>query len=308
VWVSIDAVLVLSGAVLTSFVGVTGLMRRMALDRCLPQFLLNANRWRGTNHWILLVFFFVCTTILVITAGEIETLAGVYTLSFLSVMALYAVGNMLLKTRRSRLPSETRAAWPGVIVAFLAVGLGLVGNIVMNPKNVQIFAVYFLAVASVVALMFLRREILRLLLGIVRWIADSVQAMNNKVRERVMRQIDEINSTAMVYFTKGDDASVLNRAVLYVLQNEQTSRLKVVHVYEDEEEIPAELAEHLKALDRLYPELRIDFIAVRGIFGPEVIDGLSKRLDVPKNQMFIGTPGDRFPHRVEALGGVRLIL
>jgi hypothetical protein len=29
---------------------------------------------------------------------------------------------------------------------------------------------------------------------------------------------------------------------------------------------------------------------------------------VPKNQMFIGTPGDRFPHRIETLGGVRLII
>ena len=38
--VSIDATIVLSGAVLTSFVGVTGLVRRMTLDRCLPQFLL----------------------------------------------------------------------------------------------------------------------------------------------------------------------------------------------------------------------------------------------------------------------------
>ena len=36
-WVSLDAVLVLSGAVLTSYVGVTGLVRRMSLDRCLPQ-------------------------------------------------------------------------------------------------------------------------------------------------------------------------------------------------------------------------------------------------------------------------------
>jgi amino acid transporter len=38
--VSVDAFLVLSGGVLTSFVGVTGLCRRLALDRCLPQFLL----------------------------------------------------------------------------------------------------------------------------------------------------------------------------------------------------------------------------------------------------------------------------
>jgi amino acid transporter len=43
--VSIDAALVLSGGVLTSYVGVVGLVRRMALDRCLPNFLLQTNRF-----------------------------------------------------------------------------------------------------------------------------------------------------------------------------------------------------------------------------------------------------------------------
>ena len=35
---------------------------------------------------------------------------------------------------------------------------------------------------------------------------------------------------------------------------------------------------------------------------------LSRRLDVPKNYMFIGTPSDHFPHSIDDLGGVRLIL
>lgn len=34
VLVSVDAFVVLSGSVLTSYVGVTGLIRRMAMDRC----------------------------------------------------------------------------------------------------------------------------------------------------------------------------------------------------------------------------------------------------------------------------------
>ncbi|MEZ4287611.1 MAG: APC family permease [Polyangiales bacterium] len=306
--VSIDAVLVLSGAVLTSFVGVTGLMRRMALDRCLPQFLLRANKLRGTNHWIVISFFLICTTILFITNGQIETLAGVYTLSFLSVMALFAIGNMLLKTRRARLPRETRASWPAVFVALIAVIVGLIGNVLMNPLNVQIFGAYFLAVASVVTLMFLRRDILRVCLVVAGSIANSIASLNTKIRTNVSGALEEINNTVMVYFTKGDDPSILNRAVLYVVQNEQTSRFTVIYVYENDSDIPKDLREHISSLDHLYPELRIDFIAVKGAFGPELIDALSKRLNVPKNQMFIGTPGDHFPHRVEDLGGVRLIL
>ncbi|HKX29402.1 MAG TPA: APC family permease, partial [Blastocatellia bacterium] len=113
--VSIDAALVLSGAVLTSYVGVTGLVRRMTLDRCLPQFLLRENTWRGTNHWIIGLFFLLSCSVLVMTAGKIEALAGVYTLSFLGVMALFAAGNMLLKVKRARLPRTIRAGWPTVL-------------------------------------------------------------------------------------------------------------------------------------------------------------------------------------------------
>lgn len=54
--VVLDATAVLSGAVLTSFVGVTGLVERMALDQCLPQFFLKKNR-RGTSHRIIISFF-----------------------------------------------------------------------------------------------------------------------------------------------------------------------------------------------------------------------------------------------------------
>jgi amino acid transporter len=77
-WISIDAFLVLAGAcaaqvggvspsqtagsVITSYVGVTGLCRRLAGDRCLPNILLHTNKWRGTCHWIIIMFFLICTS------------------------------------------------------------------------------------------------------------------------------------------------------------------------------------------------------------------------------------------------------
>jgi amino acid transporter len=307
-WVSLDAVLVLSGAVLTSFVGVTGLIRRMSLDRVMPQFLLQENRFRHTNHWIVLGFFALCASILVLTRGELETLAGVYTLAFLCVMALFAIGNMLLKKERGRLPREVRASWISVTVALAAVLTALVGNILLDSRNVRFFVAYAAAVGAVVAIMFLRIEILKLGLFISRAVVERVKSVNEWVRSTVLSKIEEINSVSVAYFTKGDDVAILNRAALYVLKNEQTTFMKVVYVYDEEKNIPSDLAEHLKSIDRLYPQLRIDFIAVKGEFGPELIDRLGRRLGIPKNYMFIGTPGDRFPHRIEDLGGVRVIL
>jgi amino acid transporter len=308
VLVSFDAVLVLSGAVLTSFVGVTGLVRRMALDRCLPRFLLRENRWRQTPHWILISFFALCVSILTITAGRIETLAGVYTLSFLSVMALFALGNMLLKTRRGRLPRTERASWPTVSIAMFAVLVGLVGNVVMDPLNFEIFQGYLASTVALVAVMFLRIEILKVVLYVSRALVERLTVASSWIHAFVMREMERINEMPIVYFTKGDNMVTLNRAALYVLENEQTTRLKVVHVYEDEADIPAHLADQLRVVDHLYPQLRVDFLAVKGSFGPPLVEALSRRLGVPKNHMFISTPGDRFPHRIEDLGGVRVVL
>ena len=87
-WISADAALVLAGSVLTAYVGVTGLVRRLALDRCLPQVLLAENRFRRTNHLIPITFFLLCASLFIILQGRVRSLANVYTLSFLCVMAL----------------------------------------------------------------------------------------------------------------------------------------------------------------------------------------------------------------------------
>src|SRR5690606_28838728 len=92
----VDAVVVLCGAVLTSYVGVTGLVKRMTLDRILPQVLLRENK-RGSSPRIIILFFLLCLSVLLITNARVEALAGVYTISFLTVMAFFALGNFLLK-------------------------------------------------------------------------------------------------------------------------------------------------------------------------------------------------------------------
>lgn len=306
--VSLDAVLVLSGAVLTSFVGVTGLARRMSLDQVLPQVLLSENRLRGTNHWIILSFLALCASILWITSGRVELLAGVYTISFLSVMALFAIGNLLLKQERGELPRATEASVATVLVALLAVLIALLGNIVLEPINLQIFLLYFGIATGAVMLMFLRVAILRMLLSSSQDFVAHLFRVNSRLRASVEAKLRAIGDRGVIYFTKGDAIDVLNRAALYVLRNEQTSRLTVVHAYTEDHDIPPGLADQLRLIDRLYPSLRIDFLAVRGTFGPDLIGQLSERLRVPRNAMFIGTPSDRFPHRIETLGGVRVIL
>lgn len=93
-------------------------------------------------------------------------------------MALFAIGNMLLKSKRGRLPRATRASWPKVTIALAAVIVGLVGNIMLDPKSVRIFFEYYAVVAGVVVVMFLRIQLLKIVLFISRAIVDKVQSAN----------------------------------------------------------------------------------------------------------------------------------
>jgi len=307
VLISVDAALVLSGAVLTSFIGVTGLMRRMTLDRCLPQALLKTNRM-GTTHRIIIGFFLLCVSVLFITRGDLGALAGVYTISFLAVMALFGVGNILLKVRRARLPRPTKASWPAVLIAVVAVLVALVGNGVMNPQYLKVFFAYFVPTVLAVGIMLGRMAILRVFLFFIHGISENVLKYTTNATDTILKKIDEINSQQFVFFTRGDSVANLNQVMLYVSNNEHTGRIKVVTVYEKESDIPERLKDDLEFLDEAYPRIDIEYLAVKGTFGPQLIQKLSKKWGIAPNFMFIGSPGDRFPHRLEDLGGVRLII
>ena len=305
--ISVDAMLVLSGAVLTSYVGVTGLVRRMTLDRCLPQFLLKSNS-RRTYHRIIVLFFCICVSILFITEGELAALAGVYTLSFLSVMALFGVGNILLKVKRAGLPRPERAAWPAVILAIALTVLGLAGNVLMNPDYVWVLVEYLVPTLLVVAIMLGRIGLLKVCLFVVQAVSERIRRVTGGVSESLRERIRAINSQQFVFFSRGDNIHNLNQVVLYVLKNEHTSRIKVVTVVGDGDEPPPRLARDIGFLNEAYPEIDIELVVIRGRFGPELIQRLSKEWQVPTNFMFIGSPGDHFIYGLAELGGVRLII
>jgi amino acid transporter len=305
--ISVDAAIVLSGAVLTSYVGITGLIQRMTLDRCLPQLLLKLNR-RKTPHFIVISFFILCVSVLLITKGELSALAGVYTISFLSVMTLFALGNLLLKVRRAGLPRPTIASWPLVVIAFTAVIIAITGNIVLNPSYFFVFLEYFIPSVIFVMCMLGRIAIFEACLFVIRSINEKVSETSNRISTRIFSWIDDINSQQMVFFTKGDDIANLNRVMMYVQDNEHTSRIKIVTVLKDGENAPAKLKTELEFLDRAYPEIDIEFVTLKGEFGPTLIEKLSKDWSIPSNFMFIGSPADRFPFRIAELRGVRLII
>ncbi|MCB0320751.1 MAG: APC family permease, partial [Bdellovibrionales bacterium] len=170
--ISIDAALVLSGAVLTSFIGVTGLIHRMTLDRCLPQYFLKQSR-HATLHRVIIVFFLL-SSLLLYLAGDVASLAGVYTISFLSVMLLFCLGNGMLKVYRGRLPREIKVSWVTIFVAGSAVLIALVGNIYLKFEDFTIFVLYFVPTLLLITIMLYRTTLLKGGIYFVRRLAGQL--------------------------------------------------------------------------------------------------------------------------------------
>ncbi len=299
----LDATLVLSGAVLTSYVGVTGLVHRMALDQVLPQFFLKKSR-RNTSHRIIITFFLLCSSILLVTKGSLLSLAGVYTISFLGVMTLFGLGNILLKTRRKELKRTYRAGWLTIIIAILATSLGMVGNAIIDHYNLIYFMEYFIPTVLVVVLMYLRIPIYR----------ATLQVLNNLMgrflvwRTIVIDRITSLTEQRVVLFARGGDLRRLHVAFNYIVNNESSRSVVIFHLYpmagqSDEEEIK----HSLEALEEIFPMLRVRLVAREGKFGPEIIEAVSQEFGVPTNNIFIGAPEEKHTFSIQDLGGVRVI-
>jgi amino acid transporter len=305
--VSLDAALVLSGAVLTAFIGVNGLMKRMTLDRIFPQALLKENK-RGSSPRILILFYILCFSILFITAGELAPLAGVYTISFLSVMAFFGFGNLLLKIKRAKLPRPEYAPPTLVILGILAIVIALYGNVKLHPEYLVVFLQYFIPAILIIYLFLKRKAVIHYLLIYANSIFDTIQRASVFSRFHLTKEMRKLNKQPFVYFTKGDNIAILNKVIIYVKENEITQKLKIVTVLQKEQQLAETFVRDFEALDRAYPDIKIEYIQIPGVFGPEIIDRLSREWNIPHNFMFIGSPSDRFPHRLQDLGGVRLII
>lgn len=304
--ISIDAVLVLSGAVLTSFVGTTGLAERITLDRILPNFFLKQNR-KGVNCRIVVAFFVLCISVLYATKGNLEALAGVYTFSFLAVMALFGLGNLLLKFKRKKLRRTERASGLSVVIAIIFVGTAFIGNIYLNISSFYTFIRYLTPALIFVVIMLNRATVTKLLIEAIEYFYKPVQKwvlLSNVFLQNIH---NKINSQEFVFFTKGDNVAGLNKVMQYVEINEATKKIKIVNVKKEGDNNDL-LKVDVEVLDRAYPEIDIEFIEIEGTFGPDMINKLSLEWSIPKNFMFIGSPGNQFPYQVSELGRVRLIM
>ena len=75
--------------------------------------------------------------------ANLNILSGIFTVSFLIMMGLFAISNLLLKVNRDRLVRKPRTGLPIVLVALVIVFAAIAGNITMSPVIVGYFSAFF---------------------------------------------------------------------------------------------------------------------------------------------------------------------
>jgi amino acid transporter len=170
----VDAVIILCGGVLTAVVGVSGLMVRLSKDTILPEALSYSNR-RGAPYVAICIFVLVAVSLFLAifdpaNPTAINNFGGVFAISFLTVLTAFAIGAIMLKLYRPRIPRLVVSKWWEIILSLTAVVAGLVGNIVLTPGVFYLFLAYLSGFLLVIWYMFFRVEILSFQIWMVRFV------------------------------------------------------------------------------------------------------------------------------------------
>ena len=159
-WISIDAFIILSGTVLTGYVGMVGLVKRMTRDRCLPSF-LKENSYTNTNHYIIITYFLICTSLYFVLGGDVTSLSEVYIMCFLGLLLAFAYGNYLIKINRDNIPRDIYASNNNMFFGIILVILALISTLIQEADILDIFLAYYFVVDLIMIIMFYRFTVLR---------------------------------------------------------------------------------------------------------------------------------------------------
>lgn len=303
--VAIDAALVLSGAVLTSYVGVSGLLSRMTLDNCLPSYFGKMNK-HGAYPRILIAFFLLCGAILLVTKGNLLSLAGIYTIAFLGVMTLFGIGNLILRQTRTDLQRPYKAPLLFVGLASVATLFGIIGNIRIDQENLQFFELYFIPAVIIVLIMVYQDHITKALVRITEqytWL--------HGIHRWLLKHFKDQSEGNLVIFIH--HAARLHAVLDYINRNETSENITIVHCNDPRDILQLEF----KKIQNILPLLkevgmfshftyRLEYVEQE--FSAQAIDAVVRDLKINKNRVMIGAIRDFKRFNYDELRGVRVII
>ncbi len=275
----------------------------MASDAVLPNFFTKVNS-KGSYPRIVVSFFILCTSILLVTGGDLLALAGVYTIAFLTVMSLFALGNLILRETRSELKRTYHAPLIFVVLALCATVLGIIGNIDLNPRNLDYFATYFI---PAVILVFAFGNI-DSILGFSLRFAHNIPFFEGFVHKNV----DNFHEGQFIAFVHHIDR--VYPILEYFNKNEVAWHITLIHsaCNEHTNDVGKGARELRQTVDTLqkagvFPHLKVDVAFVNEPFSPELVEKVSKEYHIGKNKILIGSIHHEHPYDYDQFGGVRII-
>lgn len=300
--VVVDVFLVLAGGVLTAYIGVCGLLSRMASNGSLPN-ILNKQNKNKSYPLIIISFFVISSSVLLFTKGDLLNLAGVDALTYLGELSLYAIGNLILKKTRQELRRKYHAPILLVFIALAATVIGIDGNIQSNINNLRFSSFYFIPLLLIVIIMLYQDNIVLFLLKVFSKIKPIEVLLVNYYKE--------ITDGRFIAFVHNYEK--IFRMLHYIESNETGTHVTFVHCKCDEHKISGEGKKEIEEIifhlqeAGAFTHLKIDVQILRKPFGPKAIDEISKKLKIKENRILIGSIHNFHPYDYADLGGVRVI-
>ncbi|KAJ7838865.1 amino acid permease-domain-containing protein [Mycena olivaceomarginata] len=316
-WVVADAIVVLCGGVLigkcrpslsvTRDYAQEGM--KLAHDRVVPRVFLNALRLTDAPYVSVLAFMACNVMMYGCAGGSLAIVSQMFSLVWLTVMAIFPIALLMLRFNRGRLPRNTRTPL-SVIIASLAVTAAVfAGNVAIDPTTVGYFIAYLIGVVSVFGITQRQGFILKMMY----WTYDQDPSLHRLSITKtwgksLVERMGRLKQQPICILVNTDEINHLLHMILYVRDNEETSCIKIVHFCGDGEHgsILSELEANAKILDEAFPEITIDLIIVEDFFIPENVASLARRLRIPTSLMFMGCPGEQAGYPV-AQYGTRII-
>ncbi|KZT52939.1 hypothetical protein CALCODRAFT_458622, partial [Calocera cornea HHB12733] len=305
--VVVDAIAVLLGGVLAGVVMLCGLVDRLAHDHTLPHVFLKRLPFTQ-SEFVSIGFSLALSLVMYASCGfSLDLLSSMFAIAFLFLMALYPLSHIMLRFNRDRLPRKYHSALGWSVLAMASMIVLWVGNIVQDPKTIGLFAAYFGVVW--LSLWILKSQVL--LARLALWVYDQVALYRIRwfkgMDASVGRMMVKLRRRAVCVWVKTDDMFSLIHAILYVQQNEATTRIVFIHAYQNADSIPTEMEANCKLVDEGFPAITIDLVFVQGTFSPVLVEAVSSRLDVPRSCMFISCLSPYHGYELSDYGGVRTI-
>ncbi|KAF8754264.1 Amino acid permease [Rhizoctonia solani] len=249
-----------------------------------PQTFLRTLPLTGTAYMPILLFFVMCLAVYGSSAFSLATVSTMFSASFLFTMLLYGVSGILLKFSRNRLPRKRKRR--------------------SKSSNIGLFVAYFAVVLLGMLFPISRLKIAHIAL----WILDQTKFIQPYRLDRsVGSWIKRFREDPVVLWVKDDHINCLVQAIIYIQRNELTSRVRLVHAYQNITTVPSELKANTRILDEAFPSITLDLVFIQGDFSPELVEAASQELNIPRGQMFMSCPGKDHPWQLGDYQGVRVI-